>query len=99
MSQSISWGYINADGTIKDGSGDFTVTRVDNGVYQVSFSREFIATPAVVGSQTGYGSLGQANTDGVAFPFVEQISFTAKTGDSKGSAQNRSFSFIAIGNR
>jgi hypothetical protein len=80
------------------GSGDFSVTNVETGVYVVGFSSRFNGVPAVVATQNRFGSVGEANTDGVAAPLVSEGSATLVTGDGNGSKQNRNFAFIAIGN-
>jgi hypothetical protein len=41
------WGEVNSDGTIRQGSGDFTVARTATGVYQIRFQRPFLAPPAL----------------------------------------------------
>ncbi|WP_157915389.1 hypothetical protein [Burkholderia ubonensis] len=94
----IIWGTIDKNGSILNGSGDFTVENVSSGKYAISFSPGFSALPGIVGSQNNYNDSGQANSDGVAFPFVNKNSCQANTGNSTGSLQNRSFAFIAIGN-
>ncbi|UXU86500.1 hypothetical protein [Burkholderia sp. S-53] len=94
----IVWGTIDKNGSILNGSGDFTVENVSSGKYSISFSPGFSALPGVVGSQNNYNETGQANSDGVAFPFVNKNSCQANTGNNSGSLQNRSFAFVAIGN-
>jgi len=91
------WGAINKDGSIRNSGGGFNVTKQGNGQYVISFRTLFNDVPAIVGSQTNYGDLGEANTDGVVFPIVDRGSATAITGDGGGKHQDRSFSFIAIG--
>lgn len=93
------WGEINANGSIVSSGGGFKVFPQQNqpGVYLIVFQTSFNAVPAIVGSQTMYGSIGESNTDGIVFPLVSTDSATAKTGDGSGNAQNRNFSFIAIG--
>ncbi len=79
------------------GSGDFSVTNVETGVYVVGFSSNFKGVPAVVATQNRYGNVDEANTDGVAAPLVSEGSTTLITGDAGGHKQNRNFAFIAIG--
>jgi hypothetical protein len=88
---------VNADGSIANGSEDFSVTNVETGVYVIGFTTNFVGLPAVVATQNRYGAVGQDNTDGVAMPLVSPGSATAVTGNSNGSKENRSFAFIAIG--
>lgn len=99
MAQSISWGSVNFDGTIVSGSGDFLVTIVNTGQYQITFNNGFASIPAIVGSQNRCGDQTEMNTDSVCFPFVNQGFFQVNTGDDAGTLQNRNFAFIAIGNR
>lgn len=89
-------GVVNANGSIASGSG-FSVTRQTTGQYVIDFTQAFSELPAIVGSQTQFGNIGQNTRDNVVFPFVSNGSATALTGDSNGSHTDRSFSFIAIG--
>lgn len=92
------WGSVNADGTVAAGSsGGFTVTATQPGQYVISFQHLFNGIPAIVGSQTRYGSLNESPLDNVAFPQLNNGSAVAVTGDSQGNKGNRNFSFIAIG--
>ena len=91
------WGAINADGSINSSSGGFSVTNQGPGQYVLSFRTLFNSVPAIVGSQTNFGTIVEMNTDGVVFPFVNTGSATVITGDNKGNQGNRSFSFIAVG--
>lgn len=92
----IVWGMIAGDGTPISGSGNFTVMRTDPGKYMIIFSTRFAHTPAIVGSQCGFGQ-GESTLDNVVFPAVSHQSVEAKTGGSDGSDCDRQFSFIAIG--
>jgi hypothetical protein len=91
------WGSVTSDGEIMSGSGDFSVTNVETGVYVVGFSSSFKGVPAIVATQNRCGSVGEFNTDGVTAPLVSEGSATLVTGDGNGSKQNRNFAFIAIG--
>lgn len=93
------WGEINADGSIASSSGGFKVFPQQNqpGVYLIVFQTSFTTIPGIVGTQTRFGNIAESNTDGIVFPLVSADSATAKTGDGNGNAQNRNFSFIAIG--
>lgn len=92
----IIYGTIDKTGAVKSGSG-FVCQRQSEGNYVVIFSQAFTDTPAVVGNQTGYGSIGESTLDQVVFPLVTNVSFTALTGLPSGSASDRGFSFIAAG--
>lgn len=93
------WGQINADGSIASSGGGFKVFPQQNqpGVYLITFQTSFTTLPAIVGTQTMFGNVAESNTDGIVFPVVSTDGAYAKTGDGSGNAQNRSFSFIAIG--
>ncbi|GAB6260599.1 hypothetical protein [Photobacterium sp. R1] len=93
----IVYGNIDKNGNIVSGSGDFTVENVGAGHYKVGFKQAFHLAPSVVGSQTDYDSSNQSPLDNIVFPFVETTGFSANVGGANGSFQNRSFSFIAIG--
>jgi hypothetical protein len=41
------WGEINADATVRQGSGDFTVTKTGTGTYNIKFLRPFATPPAL----------------------------------------------------
>ncbi|MFD1746842.1 hypothetical protein ACFSE1_15305 [Rhizobium helianthi] len=97
MTQRIIWGNVNADGSIHSGSGDFAITRTDNGVYMIQFNDDFTTTPAIVASQVRWGDIGQKTADNVVFPFLNKNGATAITGDNSGNRTNRNFAFIAIG--
>ncbi|WP_431822346.1 hypothetical protein [Burkholderia sp. F1] len=93
----IVWGSIDANGGVLNGSGDFTVERVDNGKYTVAFNPGFSKLPGVVASQNNFDQTNQSNMDGVAIPFVNVNFCQLNTGDDQHHLQNRSFAFIAIG--
>ncbi|WP_157648996.1 hypothetical protein [Burkholderia ubonensis] len=93
----IVWGTVSSNGSIQNGSGDFTVENIGTGKYTISFSPGFSALPGIVGSQNNFNNPNQSNTDGISVPYVNKNSCQINTGDGKGSADNRSFAFIAIG--
>lgn len=96
MAQVTLWGSVQSNGTVVDGSGGFSVRRESNGTYQLSFNTAFIKTPAIVGSQWGYGN-GQDTRDNVIFPALSGSGATIQTGDSNGKYTDRNFSFVVIG--
>jgi hypothetical protein len=92
------WGSVEADGTVSNGnSGNFTVVNSGTGEYTITFSFNFNGTPAIVGSQTGFGGTTQDTRDNIVFPTLASNAAIALTGNSNGVKANRSFSFIAIG--
>lgn len=90
------YGSIDKNGRITSGS-NFSCHRESNGTYRIVFSLPFSEAPAVVGSQTNFGSMGESTLDQITFPFVYKDSCTVLTGGSSGNAEDRSFSFIAVG--
>lgn len=93
------WGTIDANGTIVSGSGDFKILKIGSGVYNINFDHHFSSIPAISGSQTRYGAQSEWPTDNVVFPFLNENSATAITGNGSagGNQSDRSFSFIAVG--
>lgn len=96
MATSIIYGTIHKDGGTASGKG-FTCTRIDNGTYKIFFSPPFKTIPAITGSQTGFSDNKQNPLDNIVFPKLHRDYCTAKTADSSGTATDRQFSFIAIG--
>lgn len=92
----VLWGSINANGTIAGGSGGFSVGRQGPGMYVITFP-SFATIPAIVGTQTGAGSLSEDNREGMVFPWLNTNYAVAITGDASGNQQDRSFSFIVFG--
>nr|WP_094463291.1 hypothetical protein [Pannonibacter phragmitetus] len=67
------------------------------GIYQISFNGNFAGLPAITGSQVMWGTMSESPLDNVVFPYLTAASATVITGASNGAPQNRSFSFIAMG--
>lgn len=93
----IRWANVSANGSIYAASEGISITRIGDGQYAISFSPPFSKVPAIVGTQTGYGTINERTTDNVVFPFVSEANATALTGDDKGIHVDRGFSIIAIG--
>ena len=91
----IYWGTVDANGVMISSGGGASVSPEKTGAYEINLA--YTSIPAIVGSQTSSGNTGEANTDGIVFPFLDQTQASAFTGDNNGTAQNRSFSFIAAG--
>lgn len=96
MAQITLWGSIAKNGTVAAGSGGFKVQRESAGNYVIVFEHNFNSTPALVGSQWGYGN-GQSTLDNVIFPSLSSSGATVLTGDANGKYTDRNFSFIAVG--
>ncbi len=92
------WGSIHSDGTIKSSGGGFSVSRQGTGQYVISFRTQFVNIPSMVATQTNWGKLDERTTDGAVIPFLDSGEATVLTGNSDGTHDDRSFSFIAIGN-
>lgn len=90
------WGVVNPDGSIRSTGGGFTLARNGSGSYQITFDPPFRYPPAVYGSQVRFGN-GESAVDNVIFPFLDEKSTTAVTGDGAGHAADRSFAFTATG--
>ena len=95
MSTIIIGGTISPEGTVISGKG-FTVEKKSTGEYAISFNYNFSETPAIVGSQTGYGPK-EVPFDVVCFPTLNKTGATAITGDNVGNSSDRQFSFIVMG--
>lgn len=93
----VLWGAINADGLTVGGSGGFKVDSQGSGKYVITFATPFNSLPAIVATQTNSGSLSEANTDGVVVPILTTSSATIITGNNKSTPENRSFSFVVVG--
>ncbi len=104
-----AWGTITAFGTtnpkINSGS-DFTVVREDTGVYLIDFKDNlFSRTPALCVTQqfthndhwNDFGNAGGDTRDNAIIIALDKRHAKLKTGDADGKAQDRNFSFIAIG--
>jgi len=100
MTQTTVWGSIDLNGNIVvTGNSDFKVESANGGQFQISFNPVFTSTPVIVGSQNNFGYLEESNTDSVCFPVVTSSYFQVNTGTASGDLTNRTFAFIAIGNR
>ena len=96
MSVTTIYGTVSAQGNKISGSSGFSVQKQSTGTYHIDFETNFSEIPAIVGSQTGFGT-GQLPTDVVDFPFLQEGYATAITGDAHRNFEDRQFSFIAIG--
>ncbi|MEZ4309829.1 MAG: hypothetical protein R3F14_17465 [Polyangiaceae bacterium] len=101
MSRIIA-GYVGSAGNIVSSSpsGSFSVVRVGQGLYEVTFRDSFSIEPAAAATQIrddggdGQGANTKAN---VTMPILERSRVRFKTGNSDGNAVNRDFSFIVVG--
>jgi hypothetical protein len=99
----VLWGRVNDTGTVAAGDG-FTVARLGEGRYEITFSAAFPVPPAVIVSKV-YGRFdleGGASVDPRENALVDRIQTTATivtTGDIAGDLEDSNFSFLAIGPR
>jgi len=104
----IIYGSVNSNATIESGIG-FKVERSDgDGIYKITFDNPFTKRPTVVATQCfsntdssdswdNISSNGGDTRDNVVVIAVKEDSCKLKTGDSSGTACDRKFGFIAIG--
>lgn len=98
------YGYIDTNGDIISGSGNFNVTRIDLGLWDITFKENtFINTPAVTVSQLSSDGSdttdhGGSTLDNANLVILNKSRVRIKTGDDSGKPKNRHFTFIAIGN-
>ena len=104
----MAWGNVTAYGTKSPtiaGSGA-TILRDEQGIYYIDFQVKFTNIPAFVATQQysandkwdDTSSKGGDTRDNVTIIALSATHAKVKTGDSGGNAQDRNFSFIAIGN-
>ena len=99
-----SYGNINANGTKKSGSGDWTVVKDSGskGGYTIIFEPPFKTMPTVVTDQnypgwSDFNKSGGDSRDNTVIIALSNEKCKLKTGDSHGNGQDRNFTFIAIG--
>jgi len=90
-------GRVNSTGTIATGSG-FSVSRLGEGKYRITFSTAFSSTPVVVATASDYNIDDEDN-----FATVCQLrttSFIVRTWDGTDTGtEDSEFNFIVIGPR
>ncbi len=96
----VLWGVVNSEGKLVNDSGGVSVSKPNEaGQYVIKFPNQFSSLPAIVATQTNLGDLTESNTDGIVVPLLTNDSATLITGNNRSTHDNRSFSFIAIGER
>ncbi|HET7016647.1 MAG TPA: hypothetical protein VFI65_22180 [Streptosporangiaceae bacterium] len=99
MAERTMWGVISPEGKIISGHG-FKVDRSNTGIYTILFEEPFNVIPVVVTSQifpNDVSSQGGDTRDNAVVVGIVNDRFRIKTGGSGGEAQNRHFTFIAMG--
>ena len=94
----VLWGAVDSKGKLISSSGGVSVSEPDPaGQYVIRFPNQFRSLPAIVATQTNLGNLTESSRDGIVVPLLSIDSATLITGNNKSTHENRSFSFIAIG--
>ncbi|MBP1764942.1 MAG: hypothetical protein H6Q70_281 [Firmicutes bacterium] len=96
------YGCVNADGSVHSGSECFNPTKLETGIYLITFRSCFCTTPAVVLTQNypdweSFSSSGGSTRDNVVIIAVNKDKVKVKTGNGDGDPTDRNFTFIAIG--
>lgn len=96
------FGAVNADGTIQSGSGGFEIAHDDKGEYTIVYLQPFKSQPVVVVTQNypswdNFSSDGGSTKDNCVVVASNNAKVKIKTGGDSGSASDRNFNFISIG--
>ncbi|WP_295878498.1 hypothetical protein [uncultured Thiohalocapsa sp.] len=97
MATKIVWGYVDEDGNVQSGSGDFRVSEESEpGFYDILFDPgTFTAQPAITGSCV---SSSQQSPVFQVYEVNGPKGFTIETRDAHtGKRDSRAFMFTAIG--
>ena len=97
MATKIVWGYVNEDGEVESGSGDFTVSEESQpGFYDIVFKPgTFTGQPAITGSCV---SNSQQSPVFQVYEVNGAKGFTIETRDAhSGKRDSRAFMFTAAG--
>lgn len=94
-------GYIDKHGNVISSGGPehIHVKKITTGIYEISFKPHFRNVPAIVATQVykDNSPLGGSTLDNVVITELDKHSVKFKTGDSTGNAQDRDFTFVALG--
>lgn len=93
-------GFISKAGERISGVGDYTVVKSGTGLYNVVFRPPFAAPPVVVSTQVFPNNIadgGGSTRDNAVIVGITDQQVRIKVGDGNGSAQDRDFTFIAMG--
>lgn len=100
MAERIIWGVVSPKGEILSGTG-FLVDHANTGIYTILFKDPFNVVPAVSVTQIYpndiHNHTGGDTRDNAVLIGIVNDRFKVKTGGSNGAADNRNFSFVAIG--
>jgi hypothetical protein len=98
--QYVVTGFVDKDGNVLSGTGGFIVDRIETGIYSIIFTPAFLTRPVVVTSQVFPNELfskGGNTRDNSLLIGIGHDRARIKTGDGNGNADNRAFTFIAMG--
>ncbi len=99
----LLWGRVNENGSVAAGDG-FTVVRLGEGRYEITFATAFPVPPAVVAGKVwgAFNLEGGTGVDPRENALVDRILSNAAivtTGNASGDLADSNFSFLAIGPR
>ncbi len=102
MAPRWEYGCINKDGSVRSGSGGFTVKNIAPGTYMIYFTTPFTSIPAVVLTQNfvAWGQFdyeGGSTYDNAVLVACDPRSCKVITGDGAGNRVDRNFAFQAVG--
>src|SRR5262245_8500902 len=99
MAERFLWGAVSASGDKDSGSDGWSVENDGEGLYIITFDPKFNSAPgfAVTQIYPGEKSGGGDTRDNAVIVKVDHLTCKVKTGDDAGHAENRAFSFIAVG--
>ena len=99
----LCFGRVEKDGTVLDGSGNFTVQRIADGQYMVEFAAGLFSDPPICIGQsqsrgmTDFNYHGANTRDNTKVVYANANAVKFATGDQFGQLSDWRFAFIAIG--
>jgi hypothetical protein len=96
----IIYGTVSKDGK-KLGGNDYSVSHTkDSGIYFITFEQPFNKLPGASTTQiypNDPSSQGGKTTDNALLIYLSTEQMNVKTGDGNGTASDRDFTFIVVG--
>jgi hypothetical protein len=83
-------GFINADGSIASGSGDFTCTKNGTGDYTITYTTAYASWATAVANPSGTAEIADMDTIGLGL-------FRVKFWNLSDALTDTAFSFITMG--
>ena len=98
----LAFGNVNANGTVRNGSGDFSVKKEATGTYTISFSGAFAKVPAMLLTQnykdwTDFKFASGDTRDNAVLVAIDISHARVITGQDNGSKADRNFGFLVVG--